>query len=378
MATIESYETKSGRRYRVRYRTPDRRQTDKRGFTTKRDAERFARTVEVSKDRGEYIDPADSRVTVGQLGAAWIDSRTGLKPSTFRSLETAWRVHVEPRWRQAVVSDVRFSEVESWVSELSKTRSATVVIRAHGVLSSILAGAVRDRRILANPAEGVALPRKTRKQHRYLSHEQLHAVANAAGEHRALVFVLGYCGLRWGEMAGLRVKDVDLKRRRIHVERNAVEVGSKIEVGTPKSHKRRSVPVPAFMVPLLASQMEDRGAEDLLFTNARGGFITRPRLFTAADKALDTKHASWFTRALRAAGVEQMTLHDLRHTAASLAVSAGANVKAVQRMLGHASAAMTLDVYADLFDDDLDAVGAALDNAVSQSDVGKMWANSGS
>ena len=58
-----------------------------------------------------------------------------------------------------------------------------------------------------------------------------------------------------------------------------------------------------------------------------------------------------------------MTVHDLRHTAASLAVSAGANVKAVQRMLGHASAAMTLDVYADLFDDDLDAVAQALDTA---------------
>lgn len=59
----------------------------------------------------------------------------------------------------------------------------------------------------------------------------------------------------------------------------------------------------------------------------------------------------------------RVTPHDLRHTAASLAVQAGAHVKAVQRMLGHASAAMTLDVYADLFDDDLDAVATALDQA---------------
>jgi integrase len=69
-----------------------------------------------------------------------------------------------------------------------------------------------------------------------------------------------------------------------------------------------------------------------------------------------------------------MTVHDLRHTAASLAVSAGANVKAVQRMLGHASAAMTLDTYADLFDDDLDAVSDALDAAAAKSDLGKVWA----
>jgi integrase len=70
-----------------------------------------------------------------------------------------------------------------------------------------------------------------------------------------------------------------------------------------------------------------------------------------------------------------MTPHDLRHTAASLAVSAGANVKAVQRMLGHASAAMTLDVYADLFDDDLDAVAIALNEGASAASVGKPWAN---
>jgi integrase len=73
---------------------------------------------------------------------------------------------------------------------------------------------------------------------------------------------------------------------------------------------------------------------------------------------------------------ERITPHDLRHTTASLAISAGANVKAVQRMLGHASAAMTLDIYADLFDDDLDAVGVALNNAAAASSVGKVWAGS--
>ena len=72
-----------------------------------------------------------------------------------------------------------------------------------------------------------------------------------------------------------------------------------------------------------------------------------------------------------------LTLHDLRHTAASLAISSGANVKAVQTMLGHRSAAMTLDVYADLFPDDLDAVAGALDalgSATTSEIVGNMWA----
>lgn len=369
MATVEAYDTKAGRRYRVRYRTPDRRQTDKRGFTTKRDAERFARTVEVAKDRGEWIDPADTRVTVGELGERWIASRSSLKPSTLRTVESAWRVHVEPRWGPVPVSDVRFSAVEAWVAELAREKSPTTVKRAHGVLSSILAAAVRDRRILASPADGVALPRKVAKAHVYLSHDQLHALA-AASDRPALVLVLGYTGLRWGEAIGLRVKDVDITRRRIRVERNAVQItGSKFEVGTPKSHKQRAVPYPAFLAQLVAEQLEGKAADDLLFPGRSGGFQPRPNLFTG-----DGGTRSWFTAALQRAGLPKMTVHDLRHTAASLAVASGANVKAVQRMLGHASAAMTLDVYADLFDDDLEAVATALDHAFSLTSVGRKWA----
>ena len=82
----------------------------------------------------------------------------------------------------------------------------------------------------------------------------------------------------------------------------------------------------------------------------------------------------WFASAVKAAGVPAMTLHSLRHTAASLAISSGANVKAVQKMLGHASAAMTLDVYSDLFDDDLDAVASRLDDGLANTVVGKLWA----
>ncbi|WP_246158314.1 tyrosine-type recombinase/integrase [Micromonospora palomenae] len=75
-----------------------------------------------------------------------------------------------------------------------------------------------------------------------------------------------------------------------------------------------------------------------------------------------------FAPAAASVGLAGLTPHDLRHTAASLAVAAGANVKAVQRMLGHASASMTLDVYAGLFGDDLDAVANRLDEAIAARD----------
>ena len=175
--------------------------------------------------------------------------------------------------------------------------------------------------------------------------------------------MLAYPDLRWGEATGLRVGDLDMLRRRATICENAVEVGSEIIVGTTKGHKLRNVPLPDFLLPSLARQCEGRERDDLLFPGDDGGYLTRPHA-----------GSGWFDKAVTASGVPRTTPHDLRHTAASLAVSAGANVKAVQKMLGHASAAMTLDIYTDLFDDDLEAVATALDKARALESVGKMWA----
>ncbi|MBD7980567.1 MULTISPECIES: tyrosine-type recombinase/integrase [Oerskovia] len=353
MATVEAYETTAGRRYMVRYRTPERKQTKKRGFKTKRSAEAFASSLEVSMLRGEFIDPAAARSTVLELGGAWLQRQTHLKPSTARAIESSWRLHVTPRWGSVPVAEIRRTAVQAWVSELSAAYSPTTVARAHGALASLLDDAVDDRRILTNPARGVNLPRKVRREHTYLDHQQVAALATAAGRHETLVLVFAYCGLRWGEAAGLRVRDLDMLRHRLRVNQNAVEVGSDIVIGTPKTHERRSVPFPAFLSMRLAAACEGKGRDDVVFHGDRGDYLKRSKSGTG-----------WFWRAARDAGIDDhLTPHDLRHTAASLAVSAGANVKAVQRMLGHASASMTLDVYADLFDNDLDGVAVALESA---------------
>lgn len=171
------------------------------------------------------------------------------------------------------------------------------------------------------------------------------------------MLTLAYCGLRWGEAVALRVEDVNILKRRLNVHRNAVEVGGKIHEGTRKGNKARAVPFPRFLGERLARQCEGKGPHDLLFPGPDGGIMRSARVHK-------DKH-SWFAAAIQAAGAPRITPHDLRHTAAAFAVSAGANVKAVQRMLGHSSVAMTLDVYADLFDGDLNAVADALDHAVS-------------
>ncbi|WP_288076302.1 site-specific integrase [Rhodococcus sp. (in: high G+C Gram-positive bacteria)] len=361
MATIESYETKSGKRYRVRYRTPDRKQTDKRGFRTKRDAEAFANTVEVEKLTGTYIAPKLGQITIGELGPDWLARQSHLKPSSYRPVETSWRVHVEPKWGSKRLADVTMTSVEQWITDLGAAgKGATVVIRAYGILAAILDDAVKDRRIARNPARGVDnLPRKKKRAHIYLTHDQVQRLAENAGANGTMVLTMAYCGLRWGEAVGLRVQDVDLLRKRLTITQNAVEVGREVIVGTPKNHKQRSVPVPRFLVVELAHQCEGKTRGALVFPGADSKHMRSPR-----------SERGWFDGAVKRAGLPRLTPHDLRHTAASLAVSAGANVKAVQKMLGHASAAMTLDVYADLFDDDLDAVANALDDARASACAG--------
>lgn len=363
MSSIEKYKLTNGQiRYRVRYRTPERRTTDKRGFTSRRDAQAFLVQVEGAKARGEYVAPSAGRATVAELGTAWLSRQVNLKPSALRVVEIAWRVHVLPRWGEFRVADLRRTSVQGWVAEqVAAGSSATVIARNLGVLSGLLSDAVSDRLIATNPAQGVKVPRKKPARRQYLTHEQVHALADAAAQphHRVMVYLLSYTGLRFGEAAALRVQDLDLLRRRIHVRRAAVEVGREVVVGSPKTHRARVVPIPRFLVTELARLCEGLDRDALIFPGSRGEFMRPPRT------------GSWFARAVQRSGAPRVTAHDLRHTAASLAVSAGANVKVIQRMLGHASAAVTLDIYADLLSGDLDAVADAMDDAATAATTPK-------
>ncbi|WP_231562965.1 tyrosine-type recombinase/integrase [Microbacterium mangrovi] len=247
--------------------------------------------------------------------------------------------------------------MDDWIADLSKRRKPQTVRRAVFVLSSILAIAQRDGIIASLPTKDLQLPAKVKKPHRYLTHAQVATFVEAIESQNQLIAEhLAYTGHRWGEAVALRVRHMNFLRKRIRVEENAVLVSGTYEFGTPKSGHGRDTPMPPHLVTAYARACEGKSPDDFVFGD---GKIPVPY-----------PHASsgWFVHAVKDVQLvdpvfPRITPHDLRHTAASLAISAGANVKAVQRMLGHASAAMTLDVYAELFDDDLDAVAAAMSRA---------------
>lgn len=356
--SVTPYETAKGRRWRARYEKPNNGGwTDKRGFETKREATLFLASVTMAKANGEYLDPSEGRRTVATFAEQWKSGRLArLKPSSRNVMESAWRLHVEPTWGRRGVAGIRASEVEDWVTGLAaKPLGAQSIRRAIFVLSSVLAIAQRDGIIRSLPTANIDLPAKPKKAIRFLTHRQVDILAESSA-HPDLLLFLAYTGLRWGEAAALKVAHLDMLRRRIHVEENVVLVRGVFETGTPKSGERREVPMPVFLVEPLARICEGKTRDSYLWSD-RSIPMSYPN---GSDR--------WFAAAVRRAQavdptIPTITPHDLRHTAASLAVQAGANVKAVQRMLGHASAAMTLDVYADLFDEDLDAVASRMADA---------------
>jgi hypothetical protein len=159
MGTITPYETAKGRRYRVRYRKPDRTEAQKRGFTTMREAKLYLSMVTVSKSKGEYIDPVASRVPVRMFADSWLRSKQPpmSKPSYYMTLERAWKNHVAPVWADREIWSIRRSEVQDWVSELATEKSRTVVLRALGVLAGILDVAIDDRRLANNRRDTSAI-----------------------------------------------------------------------------------------------------------------------------------------------------------------------------------------------------------------------------
>lgn len=366
MGSVYAYETRAGeKRYRILYRDATNRQTSKRGFTTQKAAKTALARLETAIDDGTFIREAKGLTPLHEFAAAWLRTKEAtVKPSSYTAIEASWRTHVKPRWESVPVAKITEPKIQAWVDGMD--RSPTVKRRAVEVLAGILDTAI-PRHIRENPTRGVKLPAKTSaKKHRYLTHEQLWRLAESAGAHHDHLLTLGYCGIRWGELTALRVDSLDPERQILHVTHNVVKIGSKLVEGSPKTHKQRRVPVPSKVWAALKARTLDKPADSLIFGNEYGNYINPP---TGGPNA-----RTWWNSALKSAGLPYMPIHDMRHTAASLAVKSGAHVKIVQRMLGHKSAAITLDTYADLFEDDLETLIERLDSDIDTAIVAKAVA----
>ncbi|WP_017627830.1 tyrosine-type recombinase/integrase [Nocardiopsis chromatogenes] len=361
-------------RWLVRYYDPAGNQKSAGTFKKKPDAENKQNEIEAQLRDGTYRDPSAGKVLLNEIAEKWLATRTDIAKSTWWKYRGLLDNHVLPRWGDVPLNAIHNEDVAVWVAALQKPRDeggsnlgASQTRHAHALLSMVLAWCV-PRRIPINPAKAVPLPKRSDAEHVYLDHVQVDRLATCAGSlrtryqqmtaaskvNRALILLLAYTGLRWNEAAALRVGRIDLDHRRVRVSVAFSEVKGDLLEQLPKTGKPRTVPLPASIVPYLRPLVEGRSKNALVFTTARGHPL---RIRNWRNREFD--------KALNAAKLDGLGLtpHKLRHTAASLAIAAGADVKVVQQMLGHATATMTLDRYGHLFPDRLDEVADAMDEA---------------
>ncbi|WP_082948544.1 tyrosine-type recombinase/integrase [Mycolicibacterium elephantis] len=373
-----------GKRWRGWYVGDDGKQHTK-SFRTEVEAERWVNAERGKVHTNQWVSPAVGSETFGAIAEQWLLTKSHRKPKTIAGYRGILDTLVLPRWGEIPIKEIKYAELASWLAKLgvdgSKAGTAlsgSRVRQVHQLMNAVFRYAVKAGLAAKNVAAEIDhrhdLPEVRESEHYYLTHRQLLELARETGRFETLTLVLGYCGLRFGEAAALRRKDVG--ERELTVRASATYVsGQGIVETTTKTKRTRHVPVPAPLWERLKSELPTDG-DDLVFPGRNGGFLSIGEYRWAFDRALGrVREAADAQRRAELATLGEartpefppITPHALRHTCASLAISAGANVKVVQRLLGHATAAMTLDTYGHLMNDDLAGVATALGNAMAMA-----------
>jgi integrase len=355
--SVQRYTTASGAvRYRARVKSHGRAVAS-RVFSRKADAVAWEQDQYRRLRSGEWLDPRRGRVPLEVVAEAWLASRATVKRRTFESDRGIWRNYIAPRWRTRPVVSVTTADVSTWMGGLmGRELARSTVTRALATLWSLLAYAVTDGRVTVNVAALAKAPTggQGRREGQMLSLSELEALATACyGPYGDLIMVLGLEGLRWGEVAGLQVGDrVSVPGPGLRLSRAVLcsNGGGALYVDTLKNRRARTVPLVEAVVPIIERWAAGKSASDWLF-NAPGGGPLRES---------NWKRSVGWREAIAAIGRPELRVHDLRHTAASVWLGSGADPKVVQRVLGHASAAMTMDLYGHLIDQNLWAAAARL------------------
>ena len=347
---VQRYTLPSGAvRYRARVKSHGR-YVATRVFERKADAVAWEQDQRRRLRLGEWIDPRRGQVPLSLVAADWLGSRGSVKRRTRESDEAAWRNYIAPRFGNWPVASITAAEVSGWVGSLVvRGLAPSTATRALATLRSVLAFAVADARIQHNVAAVVHAPTsgRVRREGQILTIEELRALTRACkGRYRDVVPMLALAGLRWGELAGLQVGDrVSVPGPGLRLRRTVLASGGggALYLDTLKNNRARTVPLVLELVPVVDRWSAGKAPDAWLFDAPQGGPLWESNW---------KRSVSW-NAATSAVGVPGFRVHDLRHTAASVWLAAGADPKVVQRVLGHATAAMTMDLYGHMIDANL-------------------------
>ena len=305
-------------------------------------------------NKAEVLDYSKAdKMTVG----AWLDIcyenyvKTTLRPATIKNYEILIRVHIKPTLgdvplkqltptylQRLYASLLKHGRVERPESENQpKGLSVKTVRNIHTIIRSACEKAVVERLLMFNPAVGCELPRKERKEMKILPLDQLQTFFEEARKHGCYeMFYLELAtGLRRGELLGLKWSDIDFRSGAIRIQRQVQRLDGKVqETRLKTSNAYRTILVEKDIMDVLLKLKADRKVDSpYVFCSPTGGIL---------EPGSQRKRLQ---RVLKDCGMEKIRFHDLRHTFATLALQNGVDVKTLSGLLGHYSAAFTLDTY---------------------------------
>lgn len=361
---------------RARYVGPDGRWRTAGTFATEPEAElALARAIVALADH-EWVDAGDAAQPFGPFATRILSQRVGLAPSTRARDENYYDNYIAPTWATTRLCDIDEDGIETWLARLAEERAPETVKKAYQLFAVVIRKALRRRLLVRSPLpERPCFGRlRARRRDRALTRAEIELLAAAIDErYRALVYLGAYCGLRIGELAALRVDDIDFVRCRVRVDEGLTDVAGHLSIEMPKTLSSvGTVPMPDVVAAEVRAHLDefvvdgDRSA--LLFAGPNGAPL-RPTLW---------RKRVWH-KAVSAAGLRDVIPHDLRHTAIVWWIDQGFTIVQVAEWARHANTEMIHRRYGDRFRDAerdaaaLDRLNAALadeDDATDEDEGG--------
>ena len=337
----------SSGRYQARYMGPDGlRHTAPSTYDDRDTALLWLRNERALAESPDTWEPPKSRLarsrdrlTFARYGRTWVEQRN-LKPRTVQHYTSLLENQLIPTFGDLQLTHISPEAVKTWHALMGPSRP-TLRAHAYGLLRSILTEAERDELITRNPCHirGAGNSKRVHKIKPASLKELETLVAAMPDRLQVMTLLAAWCGLRFGELAELRRRDVDTKKGVLHIRRAVARAAGETIIGTPKSDAgTRDVAIPPHLLPLVSAHLlkhTQPGREGLLFPGTNGGHLSPSTLY--GRKATKSRKGWGFYEARAQAGREDLRWHDLRHTGAVLAAATGATLAELMGRLGHST-----------------------------------------
>lgn len=329
-------------------------------FRTKRDADDWLAERQAELRSGDWSDPDAGRIDFGSYAATWIAERS-IGASTADLYRSLLRNHLHPTFGRVAVADITSARVRAWrVARLESSVGPSTVAKSYALLRAVLMTAVDDRLIRRNPCRVKGASTAATPERPTATVQEVYEIAEVIQpRYRALVLLAAFSGLRWGELVGLRRRDLDLGAGTLRVRRNIAELhnGERLMKEPKSAAGKRTVAIPAVIQEELTTHLavySEHGADGRVFVGAKGATPRRNHFNRLWRKACGQ------------AGIKGLHFHDLRHTGNTLAAATGASTRELMTRMGHSTARAAL-IYQHATAERERLIGNAVSAAVEQA-----------